>query len=269
MNGRLALIAGRGRLPALLAQAVPGALVCEMEGFASDAPGERLHWRVERLGTLISGLRERGVGTVCLCGALHRPKLDLAAVDGATMPLLGRITAALPRGDDATLRAAVALFEEAGLAVVAPHELRPDLLPPAGVLEGEVTERDRRDAERAAAILAALAGADLGQGCVVAQGQCLAVEALPGTDHMLGVVAGLGHRRPDPERGRGLVMKAPKQGQDRRVDLPAIGPETVRAAAAAELGGLVMEADGVLVLDVEATRKAARDAELFLWVRSR
>ena len=116
---------------------------------------------------------------VCLCGALHRPRLDLAAVDGATMPLLGRIMAALPRGDGATLRAATALFEEAGMKVVAPDGIRPDLLPPEGVLEGEVSSEARRDAERAAAILSALGAADVGQGCVVAQGQCLAVEALP------------------------------------------------------------------------------------------
>ena len=264
----LALIAGRGPLPALLAEAVPGVLLCEMEGTTSDAPGDhRLPWRVERLGTLLSDLRGRGIGSVCLCGALHRPRLDLAAVDGATMPLLGRIAAALPKGDDATLRAAVALFEEAGLRVVAPHELRPDLLPPEGVLEGEPGARDRRDAERAAGILAALGAADVGQGCVVVQGQCLAVEALPGTDHMLGVVAGLGHRRPDPGGGRGLLMKAPKPGQDRRVDLPAIGPGTVRKAAEAELGGVVIEAGGVMTLDLDATREAAREAGLFLWVR--
>ena len=266
MSG-LALIAGRGRLPSLIAEAAPGALVCEMEGTASDAPGERIAWRVERLGTLLATLRDLGVDSVCLCGALHRPRLDLAAVDGATMPLLGRIAAALPQGDDATLRAAMALLEEAGLTVVPPAELRPDLLPEAGVLEGEVSGHARRDAERAAAILAALGTADVGQGCVVARGLCLAVEALPGTDHMLSVVAGLGSRRPDPARGRGLLMKAPKPGQDRRADMPAIGPETVRLAAHAGLGGLVVEAGGVLVLDVEATRKAAREAELFLWVR--
>lgn len=264
---RLALIAGRGRLPALIAEAAPGALVCEMEGTASEAPGERLPWRVERLGTLLATLREREVEAVCLCGALHRPRVDLAAVDGTTVPLLGRILAALPRGDDATLRAAVAIFEEAGIAVLAPEAIRPDLLPPAGVLEGEVSSAARRDVERAAEILHVLGAADVGQACVVAQGQCLAVEALPGTDHMLSVVAGLGSRRPDPGRGRGVVMKAPKRTQDRRVDLPAIGPETVRGAAAARLAGVVVEAGGVLVLDLEATRREAREAELFLWVR--
>lgn len=263
----LALIAGRGALPALVAAAAPGALICEMEGTVADAPGERLSWRAERLGTLLAALRERGVARVCLCGALHRPRLDLAAVDGATMPLLGRIAAALPRGDDALLRAAAAVFEEAGLAVVAPHEVRPDLLPPEGVLEGEVSAPALRDAERAAAILGAMGAADVGQGCVVAQGHCLAVEASPGTDHMLGVVAGLGRRGPDPAGGRGLLMKAPKPDQDRRVDLPAIGPDTMRGAASAGLAGVVIAHGGVLVLGLEATREAARDAGLFLWVR--
>ena len=145
----------------------------------------------------------------------------------------------------------MAIFEEAGLTVRAPQEVRPDLLPPEGVLEGEVSDVARRDAERAAEVLRALGAADVGQACVVAQGRCLAVEALPGTDHMLGVVAGLGSRRPDPGGGRGLVMKAPKPGQDRRVDLPAIGPETIRGAAEAGLGGVVVEAGGVLALDLE------------------
>ena len=87
--------------------------------------------------------------------------------------------------------------------------------------------------------------ADVGQACIVARRQALAIEAMPGTDWML---ASLKDTRDGLPEG-GLLFKAPKPGQDRRVDLPAIGPETIRAAAEAGLRGIVIEAGGVMLLD--------------------
>ena len=114
----------------------------------------------------------------------------------------------------------------------------------------------------------ALGAVDVGQGAVVAQGLCLGVEALPGTDAMLDFVAHTGATlRPDPKGARGLLYKAPKPGQDRRVDLPAIGPATVAQAAAAGLAGIAWAAGGVLLLDRAATIAAAQESGLFLWSR--
>jgi DUF1009 family protein len=107
----------------------------------------------------------------------------------------------------------------------------------------------------------------VGQGAVVAQGLCLGVEALPGTDALLAQVAGIGALRPDPARGRGLIYKATKPGQDRRIDLPTIGPETLRAAAAAGLGGVAFEAGSVICLDLDRMQRLASELGLFLWAR--
>jgi DUF1009 family protein len=91
---------------------------------------------------------------------------------------------------------------------------------------------------------------------------------LPGTDAMLDFVALTGAAlRPDPKGARGLLYKAPKPGQDRRVDLPAIGPQTIARAAAAGLAGIAWEAGGVMLLDRAATVTAAQEAGLFLWSR--
>jgi DUF1009 family protein len=124
----------------------------------------------------------------------------------------------------------------------------------------------------------------------------IAIEAQPGTDWMLASLLSRGGERlptggllDDPfgvaadmfggpavasRRGRdprlppgGLLYKAPKPGQDLRADLPAIGPDTVRGAAAAGLEGIVIEAGGVMVLDRAETVRAADAAGLFLWVR--
>lgn len=269
----LALVAGTGRLPVLLAERLEqeGApwRLCALEGVALDLDAAPLRFRLETLGSFLAGLRADGVTEVCFAGGVRRPALDPARVDAATAPLLSRLAAAMPDGDDATLRALLALFEEAGLRIRAAHDILPELLPAPGLLAGpEPDARARADAARGAGIVAAMGAADVGQACVVAQGQALAVEALPGTDRMLADLARLDPAlRPDPSQGRGVLVKAPKPGQDRRVDLPTIGPETVSGAARAGLAGIVIEAGGVQLLDRDEAVARAVEAGLFLWVR--
>ncbi|MCO8144428.1 UDP-2,3-diacylglucosamine diphosphatase LpxI [Rhodovulum tesquicola] len=276
MVGATALIAGRGALPAHLARALAASgkpfLIAEVEGFAMENPGGLpvTRFALERLALLFDHLHENGVTRVVMAGAVTRPRLDPERIDPRTAQLLPRIVPALAQGDDATLRAVIALFEEEGFAVLGAEAVAPDLLPPPGVLtRAQPSPADERDAARAAQIVAALGAADVGQGAVVAQGLCLAVEALPGTDAMLAWVAEVaGACRPDPKGAMGVVCKAPKPGQDRRVDLPAIGPATVEAAARAGLAGIVVEAGGVLLLDPAETVARADRAGLFLWVRT-
>ncbi|MFN3936876.1 MAG: LpxI family protein [Gemmobacter sp.] len=264
-----AVIAGTGALPGAVLRAMRGrAEVWAPEGLDIAVPARR--FRFERLVPFLDGLRDSGVRSVVLAGAMRRPRLDPALFDPATAQMVPRMIEAMQAGDDATLRAVVALIEEAGLTVSGVETVAPDLLPGAGLLGRRGPgPQDERDAARAAAIVAALGAADVGQGAVVVQGLCLAVEALPGTDAMLAQVAALDPAlRPDPGRGRGLFYKAPKPGQDRRVDLPALGPATVAAAAAAGLGGIAWEAGGVLLLDRAETVAAADAAGLYLWARA-
>ncbi|MFN4172669.1 MAG: LpxI family protein, partial [Pseudorhodobacter sp.] len=247
-----AIIAGAGLLPArLAAEMASPPLVAALDGFDPAGIAPDLRFRVERLLPFLDHLRAQGIARVCFAGAVQRPRLDPSLFDAQTARIVPRLLAAMQQGDDATLREVVALFEEAGLVVVGVEEIAPALVPQAGVICGTPGPRDEADAERAAAIVAALGAVDVGQGAVVQQGLCLAAEALPGTDAMLRAVAQIPQTlRPDPGRGRGLVYKAPKPGQDRRIDLPALGPDTVDRAAEAGLGGIVWQAGRVVALDL-------------------
>ncbi len=267
-QGRTGLIAGRGVLPGLVAGALDNPLVAALDGFAPDALTPDITFRIERLVPFLDHLAHEGVTRVIFAGAVQRPRLDPALFDPATARLVPQLLAALQGGDDAALRGVIAIFEEAGFDVVGVDQVAPGLVPGPGILCGAVTEADRRDAARGAAIVASLGAADVGQGCVVAQGLCLAVEALPGTDAMLDFVTLTGTGlRPDPNGARGLLYKAPKPGQDRRIDLPALGPATVAKAAGAGLAGIAWQAGGVMLLDRAAMVLAAERAGLFLWAR--
>lgn len=262
MTGTTALIAGRGALPLSLRQAMSGpVLVCAPDGLPPDGLDADIVFRFERLMPFLDALADQGVDRVVLAGAIQRPRLDPALIDPKTAQVLPRLLSALQAGDDAGLRAVVALIEESGLAVVGVADLAPDLLPSAGVLCGEPGDRDAGDADRAAAIVAALGDLDIGQGCVVAHGLCLGVETLSGTDAMLAFVAAT------RTGSGGLLWKAAKPGQDRRVDLPTIGPETVALAATARLSGIAWRAGEVICLDRAALIEAATRAGLFLWAR--
>ncbi|AXQ94026.1 UDP-2,3-diacylglucosamine diphosphatase LpxI [Cereibacter azotoformans] len=265
-----AIIAGTGALPRHLAWALRAAgevpLVAALEGFAPEGLEADITFRVERLVPFLRELETAGVSRLVFAGAVRRPRLDPSLFDPLTAQMVPRLIGAMQAGDDATLRAVIAIFEEEGFAVVGVSDIAPDLVPEAATLCGAPREGDVRDVGRAAAIVEAIGRVDVGQGAVVAQGLCLAVEALPGTDAMLDWVAATAGR-PDPAGARGVLYKAPKPGQDRRIDLPTLGPATVARAAAAGLAGIAWEAGGVILLDREATVRAAEEAGLFLWAR--
>nr|WP_254899226.1 UDP-2,3-diacylglucosamine diphosphatase LpxI [Thalassococcus arenae] len=286
------MICGAGHLPAAVAAAQSVApVICALQGFAPAGLQPELTFRMETLGSLMAWLKARGVTRVCLCGHIRRPPIDPAAIDAATVPLVPRLSEALGQGDDAALRIVLALFEEAGFAVLAAHEAAPSLLPPAGV---PTRAQPDADAAPAAALgdaaLVEMGAADLGQACVIRGGRVVAREDMAGTDAMLARLSG--DQAADPvswlmdrtgdllgdaadwlsgidRAGDGLLYKAPKPGQDRRADLPVIGPGTAMAAIRAGLAGIVIEAGGVMVLDRAATVAALDRAGLFLWVRER
>ena len=115
-------------------------------------------------------------------------------------------------------------------------------------------------------MVAALGRLDVGQAAVVVKGHVLAVEAAEGTDAMLARCAELRKGARGRRRGlAGVLVKAPKPGQEERVDLPTIGPDTVESAARAGLAGIAVAAGRVLIADRAATIAAADAHGLFLF----
>ncbi len=292
----LALIAGMGDLPpALMARLPERPLVCALHGFAPAIPA-KIRFRLEHLGTFLQTLKAAGVTRICMAGAVRRPEIDPAAIDAATAPLVPRLTAALAQGDDGALRVLITLMEEQGFTVVAAHEIAPDLLPEPSVLtKNAPRDVHHADAQAGEACVAAMGAADVGQACLIRGGRVIATEGPDGTDAMLdaygkasdqqggdlldavsdAAVAAfdgltdwlVGEAHGQGHIGGTILFKAPKPDQDRRADLPVIGPGTAERAIAAGLAGIVIEAGGVMVLDAPRVTQILNDHGAFLWVR--
>ena len=259
----LALIAGQGKLPAVLVDNLRDLpYIAALEGNLPQFLTPDRVFRIERLGTLLEEFRALGVTEVCFAGAIQRPELDPSKIDAATQPLVPRLMAALQKGDDGALREVLAIFTDAGIAIRSPDEFAASLLPLKGIYTSlRIEPQHERDAERAAEVLRHMGPLDVGQSCVVHKGQVLAIEGRFGTDWML---ASLRHR---PDGRGGIFYKAPKPGQDRRIDLPVVGVDTIVGAKKAGLDGVVVEEDGVMVMDLAAVERAADKLRLFFWVR--
>jgi DUF1009 family protein len=270
----LAIVAGRGALPRRVAEAraaagLPYVLVVFQrcwEPWMAAHPHQ--HHEFERVGRLFRGLRAAGVTHAVFAGAMNRPRLSYRRMDPKALTLLARAAALLRRGDDAMLRGFAGIFEREGIRILGAH----DILGGGAILgHGALgtrapSARDRGDAALAARVVAATGALDVGQAAVVANGVCLAVEAIEGTDLMLARVATLpAERRAAAPPPAGVLYKGPKPGQDRRLDLPAIGPATVAAAAAAGLTGIVAAAGETVLLEPALTRTAADEAGLFVY----
>ncbi len=211
-------------------------------------------------GEILAALRRHGCEDLVLIGPVRRPSLTDIRPDLEGTRILARIGRAAFAGDDGLLASVVRILGEEGFKVIGAHEVLTEAVGAAGVLGRHHPDAGAMaDIVRGAAVVRALGAADVGQGCVVQQGIVLAVEAIEGTDAMMQRSAGL--RRPGPG---GVLVKLVKPGQDRRADLPTIGPGTLHAAAQAGLRGVAFEAGGTLLTDKQGCIDAADAAGLFL-----
>ncbi|MEM9968117.1 MAG: UDP-2,3-diacylglucosamine diphosphatase LpxI [Pseudomonadota bacterium] len=259
----LALIAGRGFLPEYIAAAQPTPpLICGLLDALPERLQVQLTFRLETLGTLLKTLKSRKITHVCFCGSVARPQLDASKLDEETVGLLPMFQKAMSAGDNGALEIVRDIFQQAGFEVVGAEQLLSDLIPRAGVLSSKQPNAQmRRDAARAAEVMAKLSTLDIGQACVVGREQVLGVEAMGGTDHLLrSLPAGVSDQE-------AILFKAPKLGQITQIDRPTIGVATVEAAHQAGLGGIVIAAGGVILLDADRCQALADRYRLVLWAR--
>ena len=266
----LAIVAGEGLLPRLVARAcvargmrplvvwLPQKAAPSFDGCPVVRP--QGFWDALRLA------KARGISRVVLAGGYRRSSGKREGQRATPHRLLAFLTARLiARHRDARALSRLAwLLRCCGVRVLAPQTFCPELCPArSGALGKRRPSRaDKQDIAYAKRVLDRLAPLDMGQGVVVAQGLVLAVETLEGTDALLDSVRRLKKQR--AIQG-GVLVKLPKTGQRRDLDLPAVGTKTLQRAARAGLHGIAFEAHGVLLVPLRETIEQADSRNLFLY----
>lgn len=269
---KLAIIAGGGALPIVVAE---GALaagrsihVLGIDGEV-DATLERYPFTrvgIGQVGRILETLKRQGCRDIVIAGTVGRPELARLHLDLGALANLPRLAGMMLGGDNHLLSTIVRFFESKGFRVLGAHDVAPQLLAGEGVLGRERPSREAEgDIARGLEIVRALGTLDVGQAVVVSRGYVLAVEAAEGTDALLERVASLRATRFKRQKvPSGVLVKRAKPGQERRVDLPTIGPRTVALAAGAGLQGIAVHAGNVLLIEREQLLRDADAARLFV-----
>ena len=268
---RIGLIAGGGRLPdyvrsAALENDLLG-LIIALDPFVPELKfPDAKHLSLGQFGKMVRSLKKAKCTHVCFAGIVKRPDFTRLKPDLKAVRHLPATIRAAGQGDDALMRHVLGLFEQEGFQIVSPQEVCANLMLSEGVIGAvPLTDEHRDDALQACRIASAIGALDVGQAAVVAGGVTLAVEAQEGTDAMLVRLLNLpGELRGTEEKRKGVIAKLIKPNQDIRVDLPTLGPATVKLASEAGLAGIVAEAGGAFVIEREETIRLADEAGLFI-----
>jgi hypothetical protein len=273
----LAIICGGGSFPGAVADAVARRgrrpVMFGLKGWADAAVIERYahYWiPIGQAGRFFRLAKAENCREVLFIGTVLRPPITQLRLDWQTIKAMPRLVRAYRGGDDKLISGVAKIAESGGLKVVGVKDVAPEVFVPEGVLgRRQPTERDRADIARALKVIAALGPFDVGQAAIVADNNVLAVEGAEGTDNLLARIAELRRLgRVTLPPGVGVLVKAPKPGQDRRFDLPSIGPRTIENVARAGLAGLAVTAGSTMIAEPEKVTAAAdREGIFFAGVR--
>lgn len=270
---RVGILAGGGELPREIAQelARAGLLVAvvaidgEADADFGTHPVTWVNWG--QIGAMIGTLKQARATELVIVGRVHRPEIWVLKPDLGFFRYLPQILKIVASGgDDGVLRRVVRFFEQHGITIIGPGDAAPDLVIRAGPIgRTQSSERDQQDIRKGLELVRALGPYDIGQSVIVSQGEIEAIEGAEGTDRMIARAAA----RRDASAGRGpgragVLVKRSKPGQDLRVDMPAIGPATVKGVAEAGFDGIAVEAGKVVVAERALTLERADAAGVFV-----
>ncbi len=262
---KIAVVAGALDLPFLTRDALKRAgwdvFVIGLKNFYDARLNPDMVIRLGGAGRAVRMARKLGIKKITFVGALGHPDLSDLRPDFWTLRALLKIIKH-QRGYDSMAVAVNKVLEKQGFEVVAAQDLAPELaFQTAGVqTKKKPTGADKKNIERAIEVSHTIGVADIGASVVVDK-MVVAVEAAEGTAKMLERVVDM---RKNKKKVSGVFAKMTKPGQDLRIDIPAIGVDTVNAVAAAKLRGIVVNTKTCFVVNKDAVIKQADKCGIFI-----
>ena len=262
---KIALVAGALDLPLLARDALRrngwDVFVVGLKNFYDARLSPDIVVRLGGVWPAVRAARRRGIRNVTFVGALGHPNLSDIRPDLWSLGLLLSILKN-QRGYDSMAVALNNALERRGFNIVAAQDVAPELtFQTSGVqTRTRPSSRDMADIKRAIDVSHTIGAADIGA-TVVVDNQVIAVEAAEGTAKMLERVVDMRRNR---KKSSGVFAKMTKPGQDLRIDIPAIGIDTVNAVAAAKLRGIVVNTKTCFVVNRDAVIRRANELKIFI-----
>jgi UDP-2,3-diacylglucosamine hydrolase len=273
ISSPVGVIAGGGAMPFAVADSLAARgiapVIFALRGNCDPVAVARFHhhWiSVGQLGRATKLFRSEGCRDLIFIGTLLRPALSEIRLDWGTVRVIGKVMRSFRGGDDHLLSGIGRILEQDGFRMVGIRDVAPDILMPEGCITRAAPDpAATADIARGQEVLRALGPFDIGQAVVVIDGHVVAVEDIEGTDGLLVRVARLrADGRIRAKAARGVLVKAPKSGQDLRFDLPTVGPRTIEGVAKAGLAGIAIIAGYTIAAESQTMIEVADRTGVFI-----
>lgn len=260
-----AIIAGKGRYPALLAEAARarGAQVrlisfeeeTDPALIATFTAHEHRAVPVGKLGQLLDSLQALGVGGAVMAGQVTPRKLFSGMVPD--LKLVALMASLRERNAESIFGAISVEIEKIGVRMLDARVYLDDHLASAGPMTGFFSSVSAEERAFGLNLAQEMARLNVGQSVVTAKGTVIAVEAFEGTDQMLKRCAATGGKEM-------LLTKTTKHVQDFRFDVPCVGLRTLESMAEGGVHRASLQVDGVIIIDKPAVLARAKELGLYL-----
>ncbi len=205
-----------------------------------------------QIGKIFKFLKQHHIENIILAGSLNRPNLWRLRFDYVGFKLALKIVRFLKKGDDALLRFIACYLEQHRLKLWSIADLCPKLLMPLGIITHHQGHTNMvREISLGKKILNTLSEFDIGQSIAIAGDIVLGIEAIEGTDNLITRIGNLDKKRLN-HVSKPILIKMRKKNQSNLIDLPTIGLQTIHHLHQAGFAGAAFEAEGCLILDIQA-----------------
>lgn len=264
---KVAVLAGKGWLPKHVYTACQEkGIQCEIIGLEGQTSAEIFAgieyetFPLHSVSKIINKLKAGNIKYLVLAGKIKRSSISKLLLDLKGAKLLTMIIKS-GLNDSAVLGSVISFLEKEGFTIVPSEIIADNLVIKKGTLtKVKPTDNDMQDIKKGTQILKAIATFDVGQALVIQNGLVLGIEAVEGTDQL---IKRCGEVQQVQERC--ILLKVCKPNQDRRVDLPCIGPDTIKNIHKYNLKGIGVEAGASLILDQESTIAEADKLGIFIY----
>lgn len=270
-NKKIGILFGGGSLPEYLICELQKQnyelTLCGIKPFADEnllqlSPKETLSSSMTKVGKIISFFKSHDISKIVFIGRVTRPDFRNLIPDAKGISLLNRIRKLKKAGDNSVLETVEVFLRESGIELISITDLLPQLLQDKIIIGNtKICEENLSSLEFGFYALDTLSTLDTGQAIIVKDNNILAIEAIDGTNALIRKNGQL-----DKTHHGGILIKAPKKGQNMKLDIPVIGLETVKLALENNLQAIAVRANSTIIFEIDKIESYIKNKDFSLIV---
>jgi hypothetical protein len=216
---------------------------------------------IGQFGKIISILKEKNCKKVLFAGKVNKPKFSKLKLDFKGVYYISKIIKKSKIGDAAILKEIINIFKREGIKTISSTFFTPELnLARGNYTKYKPDNDDKRNIKNAIKFLNKSKPYSYIQ-AAVGRNNSVILEKRKGTQDLLKNI------KKNKSKRNGVLVKFPKKKQDKRLDLPTIGLNTLKQCKFAGLKGIVLKHKNNIFLDKIKAINYANKNKMFILVK--